>query len=100
MKSSREPFEGTPKALPLWTCLFTSVFVLAAAGCSGTPTFNILGSYFPSWLVCLGISIALTFLAHMFVTAKKLADQLWPLPIVYPALVCFLSCTLWLAFFD
>jgi YtcA family len=100
MSSNRESFERSPNARPLWMCLVTSVFVLATAGCSGAPAFNILGSYFPSWLVCLGISIGLTFVAHVFITTKKLADQLWPLPIVYSALVCFFSCTLWLTFFD
>jgi hypothetical protein len=76
-----------------------SGFALATSGCSAPPVFNILGSYFPSWLVCLGISIGLTFLVHVFVTKKKLADELWPLPIVYSALLCFFSCTLWLIFF-
>jgi hypothetical protein len=76
-----------------------SGLVLATSGCSAPPVFNILGSYFPSWLVCLGISIGLTFLVHVVVTKKKLADELWPLPIVYSALLCFFSCTLWLIFF-
>jgi YtcA-like protein len=83
----------------LRTSFATSLFVLATAGCSGPPVFNILGSYFPSWIVCLGIAIGLTFLAHAFVTTRKLADQLWPLPVVYSALVCLFSCTLWLIFF-
>ena len=82
-----------------WTSIATSLIALSTAGCSGSPVFNILGSYFPSWLVCLGISIGLTFSAHLLVTTKKLADELWPLPIVYSALVCFFSCTLWLIFF-
>jgi len=83
-----------------WAGFVTSLFVLTIAGCSGPPTFNILGSYFPSWLVCVGIAIGLTFLAHLLVTTKKLADQLWPLPIVYTALICFFSCTLWVIFFE
>jgi len=83
-----------------WISLATSLLLLPSAGCSGSPVFNILGSYFPSWLVCLAIAIGLTFLAHLLVTTKKLADQLWPLPIVYSALVCFFSCTLWLIFFE
>ena len=61
--------------------------------------FNILGSCFPSWIVCLGIAIGLTFLAHMLITTRELADQLWLLPIVYSAIVCLCSCTLWLIFF-
>jgi hypothetical protein len=100
MNCNRESFERSPNARPLWMSFVASLFVLVTAGCSGTPAFNILGSYFPSWLVCLGLSIGLTFLAHMFVTTKKLADQLWPLPIVYSALLCFLSCTFWLIFFE
>jgi hypothetical protein len=83
----------------VWMSFVISAFLLATGGCSGSPMFNILGSYFPSWLVCLAISIGLTFLAHLLVTTKKFADQLWPLPIVYSALLCFFSCTLWLIFF-
>jgi hypothetical protein len=98
MSINHRPFERfNTRRLPI--SVMASLFVLATAGCSGPPVFNILGSYFPSWLVCLGISIGLTFLAHMLVTAKKLAGELWPLSIVYSALLCFFSCTLWLIFF-
>ena len=100
MSSNRESFERSPNARPLWMCLVMNVFVLATAGCSGSPTFNILGSYFPSWLVCLAIAIGLTFLTHLLITARKLADELWPLPIVYSALLSLFSCTLWLIFFE
>ncbi|MGO9432700.1 MAG: YtcA family lipoprotein [Terracidiphilus sp.] len=98
MSTNHESFERS-NAHRLLISLMASVFALAISGCSGPPVFNILGSYFPSWLVCLAISIGLTFVAHVFVTTKKLADQLWPLPIVYSALLCFFSCTLWLIFF-
>jgi hypothetical protein len=82
-----------------WIIFAISPLLLASVGCSRSPTFNILGSYFPSWLVCLAIAIALTFLAHVYVTKKNFAEQLWPLPIVYSALLCLFSCTLWLIFF-
>jgi hypothetical protein len=98
MNTNQQSFERS-NTRRLWTSFVISLFPLAAVGCSGSPVFNILGSYFPSWLVCLGISIGLTFLAHLLVTKKKLADELWPLPIVYSALLCFVSCTLWLIFF-
>jgi hypothetical protein len=35
----------------------------------------------------------------VYVTKKNFAEQLWPLPIVYSALLCLFSCTLWLIFF-
>jgi hypothetical protein len=98
MSTNRKPLKLSNNRR-LWTSLATSLLALSTAGCSGSPVFNILGSYFPSWLVCLAIAIGLTFLAHLVVTTKKLADELWPLPIVYSALLCFFSCTLWLMFF-
>lgn len=100
MSSNHQSCERSPRTHRVWMSIVTSVFLLAASGCSGPPAFNVLGSYFPSWLVCLGISIVLTLLAHAFVTAKKLADQLWPLPVVYSSLLCLFTCTLWLIFFE
>lgn len=98
MSSNRQSYERL-NARRSWTSVAVSLLVLAISGCSAPPVFNILGSYFPSWLVCVAVSIGLTFLTHAFVSAKKLADQLWPLSIVYSALLCFFSCTLWLIFF-
>ena len=100
MSSSHQSFERSPKVRRLWISLVTSLVALAATGCSGPPVFNVLGSYFPSWLVCLAISIGLTLLVHAFVSTKELGDELWPLSIVYSALLCFFSCTLWLLFFE
>jgi hypothetical protein len=77
-----------------------SLSALSLVGCSSSPEFNLLGSYFPSWIICLASAIALTFAAHVVITKRKLADQLWPLPLVYTSLVCFLSCTFWIIFFE
>jgi uncharacterized membrane protein len=85
---------------PIWVWLAICSLLVPSIGCSRSPEFNLLGSYYPAWLVCIGIATALTLLAHMYATKTKLAEQLWPLPIVYSALVCLLSCTLWLIFFE
>lgn len=77
-----------------------ALFSIQLSGCSGTPEFNILGSYFPSWLICLAIAAVLTFAAHVVITKRRMAHQLWPLPLVYASLVCFFSCTLWIIFFE
>ena len=100
MSSRQQSFERSPKVRRFWISLVTSLVTLTASGCSGPPVFNVLGSYFPSWLVCLAISIGLTLLAHWFVTTRKLGGELWPLSIVYSALLCFFCCTLWLVFFE
>jgi hypothetical protein len=100
MSSDHQSCGHSPRTHRIRLSFVASLFLLPASGCSGPPTFNILGSYFPSWLVCLGISIVLTLLTHALVTRRNLAEQLWPLPVVYCSLLCFFSCTLWLILFE
>jgi hypothetical protein len=75
--------------------------VLWAAGCSRAPSFNILGSYFPAWIVCGVIGILLAVAVRLFFVHIKLEDKLlWPLILVYPCLTAFFTFTLWLLFFS
>lgn len=77
-----------------------ALLTMSLGGCSNSPEFNVLGSYFPSWIVCLAIAATLTFAVHVVITKRRVASQLWPLPLVYTALICFLSCTFWIIFFE
>jgi hypothetical protein len=76
------------------------VAVLPLAGCSHAPTFNILGSFFPSWLLCLVVGICLAALVNWVLTRWK-RDKLivWPV-LTYPCLAAFFSFVLWLLFFS
>lgn len=74
---------------------------LLAAGCSRAPSFNILGSFFPAWIVCGVIGILLAVAVRLFFVHIKLEDKLlWPLILVYPCLTLFFTFTLWLLFFS
>jgi cation transporter-like permease len=71
------------------------------AGCSRAPSFNILGSFFPAWIVCGVIGILLAVALRLFFVRIKLEDQLVaPLIVVYPCLTAFFTFTLWLLFFS
>jgi hypothetical protein len=71
------------------------------AGCGRAPSFNILGSFFPAWLVCGVIGILLAVAVRLFFVRIKLEDQLVaPLILVYPCLTAFFTFTLWLLFFS
>src|SRR5260370_6578825 len=48
---------------------------LLAAGCSRAPTFNILGSFFPAWILCGIIGILLAVVVRCFFSGIKLADH-------------------------
>src|SRR5215469_5731015 len=69
------------------------------AGCSRAPSFNILGSFFPSWILCGVIGILLAVAVRLFFVRIKREGQLMPLIIVYPCLAAFFTFTLWLLFF-
>ena len=74
--------------------------VLMFAGCSRAPTFNILGSFFPAWILCGVIGILLAVAVRLFFVRIKLEEQLQPLILVYPCLAAFFTFTLWLLFFS
>jgi hypothetical protein len=78
--------------------IFASLF---AAGCSRAPSFNILGSFFPAWIVCGVVGILLASIVRWWFVRIKLEDQLLaPLVLVYPCLTAFFTFTLWLVFFS
>lgn len=74
--------------------------MLIAAGCSRAPTFNILGSFFPAWILCGVLGILLTVVARLFFVRAKFEQELSPLILVYPCLSAFFTFTLWLLFFS
>lgn len=76
-----------------------SFAAILLAGCSRAPTFNILGSFFPSWIVCGVIGILLTATMRWFFVRIKFEQELSPLILVYPCLSAFFTFTLWLLFF-
>jgi hypothetical protein len=70
---------------------------LLLASCSRAPSFDILGSFFPAWLVCLAVSILLTFLARWVLLRLHIAVVV-PI-LVYPSLTFLFAFALWLIFF-
>ncbi len=74
--------------------------MLLTAGCSRAPSFNILGSFFPSWIACGIIGILLTVAMRWFFVRVKFEQELSPLILVYPCLSAFFTFTLWLLFFS
>jgi hypothetical protein len=69
------------------------------AGCARAPSFNVLGSYFPAWMLCLVIGIALAAVMRWFFRRIGLEGQMWPAIVIYPSLACFFGFTIWLIFF-
>jgi hypothetical protein len=66
------------------------------SGCDGAPSRNILGSYFPSWMICALVGIALALVARAVFTASGLLEEI-PAPlVVLLAIACAGTFALWL----
>ena len=66
-------------------------------GCSRAPSIEVLGSFFPAWLVCFIVAIVLTALVRLLVLRLHVKVTL-PM-LVYPGLAAFFTFALWLLFF-
>lgn len=83
-----------------WLSLIVVLLSTALAGCMRSPSFNILGSFFPSWLLCLFVGIILAAISNrIFVRFSLDKVILWPV-VIYPCLVLLFACGLWLIFFS
>jgi YtcA family len=75
-------------------------FVLTATGCSRAPTFNILGSFFPAWILCGVIGVLLAVLVRIVFVRLDFEKELAPLILVYPCLALFFTFSIWLVFYS
>jgi hypothetical protein len=63
------------------------------------PSINILGSFFPAWLICVVAGIALTVVARQVFIATGMTRHVAPAGLVYPSLACLLTFATWLIVF-
>lgn len=86
-----------------WQGAATSVCVAATllnAACSRAPSFNILGSFFPAWLLVGIVGIVLAVITRFIFVRTNFEKELSPLILVYPCLALFYTFTTWLLFFS
>jgi hypothetical protein len=66
------------------------------SGCDGAPSRSILGSYFPSWMLCAVAGIILALLARALLKSSGLLQEL-PVPfVVILAIACAATFAIWL----
>ena len=68
------------------------------AGCSRAPAFDVLGSFFPAWLVCFFLAVGITSLARLALSRLHMTVPFAVL--VYPSLAALFTFALWLIFFS
>ena len=73
--------------------LFAPVSLTA---CGRAPAFDIVGSFFPAWLVCFVAAILLTAISRALL--GRHVEVAWP-ALVYPSLTALFAFSLWLGLF-
>lgn len=66
-------------------------------GCSRAPSVEVLGSFFPAWLVSFIVAIVLTVLVRFLIARLRVKVAL-PI-LMYLGLAAFFTFALWLVFF-
>jgi hypothetical protein len=63
------------------------------------PKINIVGSFFPSWMLCAVIGIAAALLGRWFFVRSGIDSYIGPRVLVYSSLAIFVTLVLWVTFF-
>jgi hypothetical protein len=81
------------------TLIPAQLICLLSAGCGRAPSVDIIGSFFPVWMVCLTIAIVLASILRLVLLRYQFESEIGPVALFYPSVVILLSCLLWLIFF-
>jgi hypothetical protein len=65
-----------------------------------SPTVDILGSYFPAWMVCILSGLTLTLIAHWIIQVRKLNPYIGPAPLIYSCLMIIFTFATWILFYQ
>ena len=65
-----------------------------------SPTVDVLGSYFPAWMVCVLSGLALTFAARWIVRVGSLEPYIGPAPLIYSSLMIIFTFATWILFYQ
>jgi len=72
---------------------------LLSTSCARAPSVDVLGSFFPVWMVCLTIGVFLTFGLRILLLRTRMEPEVGPLALFYPCAVILFTGLLWLIFF-
>ena len=84
-----------------WQCptgMALAILSLALAGCRVGPSIDVLGSFFPAWMLAIVIGLVITGVMRQLFIATHLQAYLRPRSLVYACLIILSTLTTWLLF--
>jgi YtcA-like protein len=88
------------KAVAAGGALVVFVFLAVQMFSHHSPTVDILGSYFPAWMVCIISGLTLTLVVHWIVQVCYLKPYLGPAPLIYSCLTIIFTFATWILFYQ
>ena len=80
--------------------LLVVVFLAVQLFSYHSPTVDLLGSYFPAWMVCIVSGLTLTLIAHWIVQVGQLKPYIGPAPLIYSCLMIIFTFATWILFYQ
>ena len=65
-----------------------------------SPTIDILGSYFPAWMICIVSGLTLTLVSRWLIRAYHLEPYASPAPLIYSSLTIIFTFVTWIIFYQ
>jgi hypothetical protein len=63
------------------------------------PQLNVVGSFFPSWMLCAVVGIVAALIARRLLVRVGVDPYVGPRALVYPSLAILVTLVIWVAFF-
>src|SRR5271165_740437 len=79
--------------------LWRVTIALAVSGCSHSPTMDLLGSYFPAWMLCAVIGIVASVIIRQILTVAGINEYVVAPLLTYAALAVSATLLAWLLWF-
>ena len=79
--------------------LWRVAIALPVAACSYSPTMNLLGSYFPAWMLCAVIGIVASVIIRQILAVAGINDYVVAPLLTYAALAVSATLLAWLLWF-
>ena len=64
-----------------------------------SPTIDILGSYFPAWMICIVSGLTLTLISRWIIRAYHSEGYASPAPLIYTCLMLIYTFGTWIIFY-
>ena len=94
--SARWHRPGRRRLAPL---MWRSAIALPIAGCSRSPTLDLLGSYFPAWMLCAAVGVVASVIIRQILAVVGVNEYVVAPLLTYAALALSATLLVWLIWF-